>query len=91
MRYIYIMGSFYWDIIGSAQNYNIFPEILKYWVGVRRPNVQVATKSLLLQQAKKYWGRVCAMFAHGSAFLQLFLVVGITLQFQVLFITKDEF
>ena len=46
---------------------------------VRRPNFEVATKRLLHQQVK-YWGSFSAMFAHGSASLQLFPVVWIFLR-----------
>ena len=46
---------------------------------VRRPNLEVATKRLLHQQVK-YWGSLRAMFAHGGASLQLFLVVWVFLR-----------
>ena len=47
---------------------------------VRRPNLEVATKRLLHQQVKIQGYFFSAIFAHGSAFLQLFLVVWIFLR-----------
>ena len=52
-----------------------------YCLIVRRPSLEVTTKKASSSAGKNCWGSFSAMFAQGSAFLQLFPVVQIFLRF----------